>query len=681
MPENASSPQRAAVIGHPISHSLSPAIFAEFARAAGILLEYVAVDVHPDELGATMARWRNDPDFVGCNVTMPHKNHIIEFLDECSEAARACSAVNAVRREGTRLLGDNTDVLGIAATLRAAAFDPAARRTVVFGSGGAARSVLTVLGDADAAEVWIVARSDQRARELAARAATRSPKTVFTPLRMDGERPPPAELYVNATPLGQIGQPTKGAAAGKRTGRCARVRLGVPARPDAVLVRGASARPAYRRWIPYVARTSARDVRRLVFGPAGTRVERGRATRGTGRSERGGRAMSLRYLTAGESHGQALVGIIEGIPSGLDLDAEYLHAQAKRRKLGYGRGNRMNIETDEIRILSGVRFAKTLGSPIALMIENRDWRSWSEIMSVESHPAGVPVRRVVNVPRPGHADYTGGIKYRHDDMRNVLERASARETAMRVGVGSVARRFLEALGITIQSRVVQIAEVIDPTEFGEVSTDTIDACPVRALGAEAVEKMIARIEAAKAAGDTLGGIVEVVARGVPVALGSYAQWDRRLEGEIGRTFMSLNAIKGVEIGLGFTLATVPGSSAHDAFYPASNGSPTGKASYKTNHAGGITGGMTTGQPIVVRAAMKPIATLMKPLDSVDLSTGEATPAHIERSDVCAVPACAVICESLLALVLANSVIEKFGGDSIEEVTGRVRAWDAVVRAR
>jgi chorismate synthase len=393
--------------------------------------------------------------------------------------------------------------------------------------------------------------------------------------------------------------------------------------------------------------------------------------------------MSLRYLTAGESHGQALVGIIEGIPAGLELDGAYLHAQAKRRKLGYGRGNRQNIETDEIRILSGVRFGRTLGSPIALIIENRDWRSWSEIMSVD-----VPAdesrrdRRAVSVPRPGHADRIGGIKYAHVDMRNVLERASARETAMRVALGSVARRLLEAFGVRIQSRVIRIGEVVDDVPFEDVAPEQIDASPVRALGEAAAERMIRAIEEAKTAGDTLGGVVEIVARDVPVGLGSYAQWDRRLEAEVGKAFLSLNAIKGVEVGLGFELAALPGSSAHDSFYPADGDARIkAKTTYRTNRSGGIDGGMTTGQPIVVRAAMKPLATLMKPLDSVDLRTGEATRAHVERSDVCAVPSAAVIGESLLALVLAAALLEKFGGDEIEEIKARIHAWAETVRAR
>jgi chorismate synthase len=390
--------------------------------------------------------------------------------------------------------------------------------------------------------------------------------------------------------------------------------------------------------------------------------------------------MSLRYLTAGESHGQALLGIIEGIPAGIELDAAYLHEQAKRRKLGYGRGNRQNIETDEIRILAGVRFGKTMGSPIGLIIDNRDWRSWSEIMSVaEPSDESVRNRRVVSVPRPGHADRIGGIKYAHDDMRNVLERASARETAARVALGSVARRFLECAGIEIQSRVVRIGDAVDESAFAEVATETIDASPVRALDAAAAQRMIETIEAAKRGGDTLGGVIEVIARGAPVGLGSYVQWDRRLEADIGKAFLSLNAIKGVEVGLGFELARQPGTTAHDAFFPG-NGDGS-RTSYRTNRSGGIDGGMTTGQPIVVRAAMKPLATLMKPLDSVDLKTGEATQAHIERSDVCAVPAAAVIGESLLALVLAAALLEKFGGDTIDEVLERVSAWDATARAR
>jgi chorismate synthase len=387
--------------------------------------------------------------------------------------------------------------------------------------------------------------------------------------------------------------------------------------------------------------------------------------------------MSLRYLTAGESHGAALVGIIEGVPSGLPIDLATLHAQAVRRKLGFGRGNRQNIETDEVRIVTGVRRGKTIGSPIALIIENRDHVRWSEIMRVDAPEDDAPAARAVHVPRPGHADRIGGIKYDRDDLRDVLERASARETAMRVALGTVARTLLGALGVTLASRVVRIGSAVDESPWRDVAIEEIDASPVRALDADAAAAMVREIEDARANGDALGGVFEVVAQNVPVALGSYVQWDRRLEGEVARAFMSLNAIKGVEIGLGFGAAARRGSEAHDAYEP----DPQTRTRYRTNRAGGIEGGMTTGQPIVVRVGMKPIATLMKPLDSVDLRTGEAVKAHIERADTCAVPAAAVIGESLLALVLAEAVLEKFGGDSLGELVERVRAWETTARGR
>ena len=387
--------------------------------------------------------------------------------------------------------------------------------------------------------------------------------------------------------------------------------------------------------------------------------------------------MSLRYLTAGESHGPMLIGILDGMPSGLRLDAATLLAQARRRKLGYGRGNRQAIETDEVRIVGGVRRGKTLGGPIALVLENRDHARWAEIMRIDEPEDDAPAARAVFIPRPGHADRIGGIKYDLTDMRDVLERASARETAMRVALGTVARTFLAEFGVALHSRVVRIGRAVDEPPWRDVTPEEIDASPVRALDEAAAAAMVQEIETAKAAGDSLGGVFEVVARNVPIGLGSYAQWDRRLEGEVAQAFMSLNAIKGVEIGLGFGAGARRGSEAHDAYEP----DPQTRTRYRTNRAGGIEGGMTTGQPIVVRVGMKPIATLMNPLDSVDLRTGEATKAYIERSDVCAVPAAAVIGESLLALVLADALLVKFGGDSLGEVQERVRSWAATARAR
>jgi chorismate synthase len=388
--------------------------------------------------------------------------------------------------------------------------------------------------------------------------------------------------------------------------------------------------------------------------------------------------MSLRFLTAGESHGKALVGIIEGVPAGLSLTAEAIEAQLLRRKSGYGRGNRQKIENEEFEILAGVRHGLTLGSPIALLLPNKDWRAWTDIM--QSEPFAGEIKRRVDVPRPGHADLVGGVKYGFDDMRNVLERSSARETAMRVAIGAVARTFLEALGIAIGSRVVRVGAAVDPSvcevPARELNART-DASPLRILDRAYDAAFVAEVDRAKEAGDTLGGIFEVIADGLPLGIGSYAQWDRRLEAGIGEAFLSLNAIKGVEIGMGFALGTVPGSEAHDEFFPGDDA----RVSRRTNRSGGIDGGMATGEPLVVRAAMKPIATLMKPLASVDMRTGEAVKAHIERSDTCAVPAAAVIGEALLALTLANAVLAKFGGDAMDELAPRVHAWRELARGR
>jgi len=381
----------------------------------------------------------------------------------------------------------------------------------------------------------------------------------------------------------------------------------------------------------------------------------------------------FRFLTAGESHGPVLTGIVEGVPAGLPLEASFIDHELARRQLGYGRGGRMKIERDQIEILAGVRRGKTLGSPIALQVRNCDWKNWEKIMNAE--PGGDESVRRVKVPRPGHADYAGGVKYGHGDLRNVLERASARETAMRVAAGSVARRLLEELGVSIGSRVVSIGTALDKKDVSGVPAREIglraDDSPVRCLSAEIESRMIQEIDAVKGSGDTIGGVFEIVVDGLPIGLGSYAQWDRRLEGELAGALMSLNAVKGVEVGLGFEAARLHGSKVHDALYW--NADKT-KVIRKTNRSGGIDGGITTGEPLVLRAAMKPIATLMNPLDSVDLDTGEAVKAHVERSDYCAVPAASVIGESLAALVLADAFLVKFGGDSLEELRARVDAW-------
>ncbi|MCI0694492.1 chorismate synthase [candidate division KSB1 bacterium] len=389
----------------------------------------------------------------------------------------------------------------------------------------------------------------------------------------------------------------------------------------------------------------------------------------------------LRYFTAGESHGQALVGILEGMPAGLDIDEDYIAVQLHRRQQGYGRGGRMRIEKDRAKILSGVRFGKTLGSPISLLIENLDWKNWQEKMAVASSASTSEILKV-EVPRPGHADLAGAIKYGFDDIRNVLERASARETTTRVALGSIARKFLEDFGIVIASHVLQLHDVrsrFSLIDFGKPDSSfdfpvnelnsRADSSPVRCLDREVEKQMIARIDEAKEKRDTVGGIFEVVAFNVPVGLGSYVHWDRRLDARIAAAMMSIQAMKGVEIGDGFDGATRWGSEVHDRIYHN-----TERGYYRlSNNAGGLEGGVTNGQPLVVRVAMKPISTLMQPLDSVNIRTQEATPAHIERSDVCALPAAGVIGEAMLALVLADAVLEKFGGDSVDEIRGRLLA--------
>lgn len=399
--------------------------------------------------------------------------------------------------------------------------------------------------------------------------------------------------------------------------------------------------------------------------------------------------MSLRFLTAGESHGKALVGILEGLPSGLQILAEEIHHELKRRKLGYGRGSRQKMEDDSVQILSGVRQGLTLGSPISLLIENKDWKNWTGIMQAEPLSAEIAAstpQRKLEVPRPGHADYLGGLKYKHEDMRNVLERASARETTMRVALGTLARKFLKELDIQIVSRVVQIGPIADPSLVPDAELQglnaLVDGRALRVYDAAIDQQMIPLMDEAKKKGETLGGIFEVIALNLPLGLGSYVHWDRRLEGDIAQAIMSLNAIKGVEIGLGFELGKIFGSLAHDEFFPSHSHSGDGTSPpplrQVTNRSGGIDGGMTTGQPLIVRAAMKPLATLMNPLQSVKLSTQTPEPAHVERSDVSAVPAAAVIGESLLALVLAQAVLHKFGGDSMEELKARVKTWNSSI---
>ena len=370
----------------------------------------------------------------------------------------------------------------------------------------------------------------------------------------------------------------------------------------------------------------------------------------------------LRFLSAGESHGPVLTAILEGVPAGLRLDLEKINRDLARRQQGYGRGGRMKIETDKAEIVSGVRFGETLGGPITIQVRNADFANWTDRMAAFGAPAG----EKVTAARPGHADLTGVRKYDRDDIRDILERSSARETTMRVAAGGVAKQFLAALGVEISSRVLNIGGVAADAEKRSGN----EASELNCRDAEAEERMKEKIRGAKEAGDTLGGVFEVVATGAPVGLGSHIQWDRRLDAQLAGAMMSIQAIKGVEIGEGFGYATLPGSLAHDEmFYDEA-----GRVVRKTNHAGGLEGGMTNGEPIVVRAVMKPIPTLMQPLHSVDIATKEAVLASKERSDVCAVSAASVVGEAMTALALAAAVTEKFGGDSMRDLLDAVRAY-------
>lgn len=391
---------------------------------------------------------------------------------------------------------------------------------------------------------------------------------------------------------------------------------------------------------------------------------------------------ALRFLTAGESHGKALVAIIEGIPAGLPLSAGVVDRDLARRMQGYGRGARMKIEQDRVEWLSGVRAGETLGSPIALQVINRDWDNWRDVMAAEGEP-GEERRRRVARPRPGHADLVGVLKYDRNDARDILERASARETTVRVACGAVARRFLDELGIAIGSHVVSLGGIRvgdvrpDAAQLNELS----DASPVRVIDRSVETQMIELIDAARKSGDTLGGEVEVIASGVPVGLGSHVHWDRKLDGRLAGMLMSIPAVKGVEIGLGFEAARRPGSAVHDPIMADEENHRGAGFTRRGNNAGGLEGGMTTGEPLVVRIAMKPISTLMSPLPTVHLDTGEVANAQSERSDVTAVPAIGVIAEAVVALVLADAMLEKFGGDSLAEVRRNLESYLEALASR
>jgi len=389
----------------------------------------------------------------------------------------------------------------------------------------------------------------------------------------------------------------------------------------------------------------------------------------------------MRYLTAGESHGPQLTTIIEGLPAGMELLAEDVNSDLLRRQKGHGRGRRMQIEKDLVAIKSGVRHGYTLGSPVTLVVENDDWKHWTKIMGIEpldSEEAAEEIKRKITRPRPGHADLNGGIKYGHRDMRNVLERSSARETTVRVAAGAAAKKLLKLLGVEIASHVVEIGGIrAENVQFETIAElqERSEASSVRCLDEEAGAKMIEAIDNAKKNGDSIGGVVEVIAEGMPIGIGSYVHYDRKLDAKVAAAIVSINAFKGVEIGIGFEAARKFGSEVHDeitwdeqqGFYR------------KTNRLGGFEGGMTNGMPIVVRGVMKPIPTLYKPLESVDIDTKEPFTASIERSDACAVPAAAVVAEAAVAWELANAILEQFNGDRMDHLVRQVKEHASYAR--
>ncbi|HUQ00369.1 MAG TPA: chorismate synthase [Aeromicrobium sp.] len=395
----------------------------------------------------------------------------------------------------------------------------------------------------------------------------------------------------------------------------------------------------------------------------------------------------LRWLTAGESHGPALVAVLEGLPAGVHVTSKDVQAALARRRLGYGRGARMNFEADELEIIGGIRHGVTLGSPIALRIGNSEWPKWETVMAADpvdpdvlaSQKRGEPLTR----PRPGHADLAGMQKYGFEDARPILERASARETAARVALGEVAAQFLEqTVGATIVSHVIELGSVKAPAGVIPAKSDieALDADPVRCFDPETSTAMVAEIDQAHKDGDTLGGVVEVVVEGLPPGLGSHTHWDRRLDSKLAGALMGIQAIKGVEVGDGFELARTRGSLAHDEIVLAEAGAPM-SVKRVSGRSGGTEGGMTTGEILRVRAAMKPIATVPRALRTVDVATGEATAAHHQRSDVCAVPAAGIVAEAMVALVLAEAVLDKFGGDSVAETKRNYEGYLANLRVR
>ena len=665
--------KRVVLIGHPVAHSLSGAMQQAAFDELGIDATYELWDRPPIELADAIGELRGD-DFLGANVTIPHKERVVPMVDRLTEEGHATGAVNTITREGKRLVGHNTDVAGFKVALdKLVGKQKMPRNAVVLGAGGGARAVVYGLITEGFQRIVVFNRHLHRAEGLvkhfgraAAHMELRAMPWHESIIESELAK---TKVLVNATSIGLTSEREPGPGRGPAV-RPARARPDLC--QDEVAARCRSRRCRDVRWRADAPPPGGGRVH-AVDGPAGTaRADAAEARRGTRgwsfdpprASRPASRAApspsdasrppmaAFRFLTAGESHGQTLGVTIEGVPAGLPLTAEALQVDLARRQRGYGRGARQQIEHDRAEIVAGVRHGVTLGSPVLLLVANRDWENWTQVMQVEpldeaaaaelaalaadGNKRAAPVTRV----RPGHADLAGALKYGFSDVRNVLERASARETAARVAAGGVARAFLRELGIEAWSFTAEVGGIaVDPANTTR-SRDEADASPLRCPDPEAEERMIARIDEARSNGDTIGGVFEVVVHGLPIGLGSYVHWDRRLDAALAAAVMSINIVKGVEFGLGFEQTRRFGSAVHDVI---AGRAEDGRWVHRSNNAGGLTGGVTNGEPLVVRGAVKPISTLARPLPSADLISGEPVEkAHYERSDISVVPAAGVV---------------------------------------
>ena len=712
---------RVVLIGHPVAHSFSAAMQQAAFDALEIDARYELWDRRPMDLAAAIAELRGEA-FLGANITIPHKEHTVPLMDRLTEEAQATGAVNVISRDGKKLVGHNTDVAGFKVALdKVVGRQKMPRHAVILGAGGAARAVVYALITEGFQRIVIfnrhlhrgeglvrhfnrsAAHMDLRAmpwHESVLEAELSKTKLVVNATAVGhvaGETPIPAELLppdlmvidlIYNPPQTQLLKDALAARDAVLGGELMLLQQG--ARAFELWTGKAAPIEVMQAELERVREHGLQQVP-IDMGPNGngtTGVDLPSSETSAPGAASKTDVSRLRFLTAGESHGPALAATLEGVPAGLALTAEAIGVDLARRQRGYGRGARStSIEHDRAEILAGVRHGMTLGSPILLLIRNRDWENWTRVMQVEAltdeqaaelaalaaggDRKAAPVTRL----RAGHADLAGAVKYGFDDVRNVLERASARETAARVAAGAVARAFLSQLGIDVWSHTTAIGSAASGRALDTRSRDEAEASPLRCLDAAAEQSMIEEIDRARSSGDTVGGVFEVAATGVPIGLGSYVAWDRRLDAALAAAVMSIPIVKGVEFGLGFEQTRRFGSQVMDVI-EGRDGAEWRRAS---NNAGGLEGGMSNGQPIVIRGAVKPISTLPRPLPSADLLTGRPVEkAHYERSDISVVPATGVVAEAMVCLTLADFVLDKFGGDSMLDVLSAAERYRARV---